>query len=87
MMSTSRTQKSPSTRKLKDELAALSKELGFAEYAPSEASEPEVEDEVADDDNDEDGSGDEDEDVVQAPRKPEDMVRSSPLHQAPLTAD
>ena len=37
--------KKPVDKKLKDELAALSKELGFAEYAPSEASEPEVEEE------------------------------------------
>ncbi|KAG9253587.1 ribosome biogenesis protein MAK21 [Emericellopsis atlantica] len=72
----------PVDKKLKDELAALSKELGFAEYAPSEASEPEVEDEAVDDDGEEDEDsqvsaeedGADDEDVVQAPRKPEDMI-------------
>jgi ribosome biogenesis protein MAK21 len=59
--------KHPIDRGLKAELAKLSKELGFAEYEPSEASEPEAEEEEEEgediDDGDEDGSDFDDEDV------------------------
>lgn len=60
--------KHPIDRSLKAELAKLSKELGFADYQPSEASEAETEEEEEEgdenDDGNEDGSGlgDEDED-------------------------
>lgn len=45
--------KAPVDKKLRDELAALSKQLGFAEMAPQEASEDEAEEEVEDEEDDE----------------------------------
>lgn len=50
-------------KSLKDELAALSKSLGLADYQPSEASEEEVDEAgVSDDDHEEEGDEEEDED-------------------------
>ncbi|KAH7326710.1 CCAAT-box-binding transcription factor [Stachybotrys elegans] len=50
--------KTPVDKKLRDELAAFSKELGFAEHVPSEASEDEKD--GAQDDNEEEDDEDED---------------------------
>lgn len=74
--------KQPVDKRLKEELAALSKELGFADYQPSEASEEEPEPEEADEDEDDDEDEaidedeDEEEDVGEAPRKVEGLVSS-----------
>lgn len=83
--------KKPIDKSLKDELAKFSKELGFADLAPVEASDDEVEeeDEVEDEEVDDDGEeeqeaaeeeedeSDDDESVAPAPRKPGDMVSCS----------
>ncbi|EGX90225.1 CCAAT-box-binding transcription factor [Cordyceps militaris CM01] len=53
--------KTPVDKKLKDDLAALSKELGFSKFTPPEASEDEVEEDAeTEEDDDEDDEDDED---------------------------
>lgn len=80
--------KAPADKRLRDELAALSKELGLAEYQPSEASDDdeaageedeEDEDELDEDDEDEGEEEDGEEDEQEAPRKIGNMVRH-PAH-------
>lgn len=87
--------KKPVDKSLKDELAAFSKQLGFSNYQPSEASEEEQDraekDEEDDDDFEdvEDGEeGDEDEedeDEVEAPRKVGNLVSRLDYQAACLT--
>ncbi|KAJ6781036.1 hypothetical protein PWT90_04776 [Aphanocladium album] len=54
--------KAPVDKKLRDELAALSKELGFAEIAPQEASEDEIEEEVGEEEDDREDDDESEED-------------------------
>lgn len=87
--------KAPLDKKLRDEIAALSKELGLAEHVPSEADEDEDEAEDEDEeDNNEDGQDEddaeessEDDDENPAPRKVGNMVSTSSLFKASLTAN
>lgn len=53
--------KAPVDKKLKDELAALSKELGFSGIIPDDASDEEEEEEVEEEDEDEEEEEDDDE--------------------------
>lgn len=66
--------KAPVDKKLRDELAALSKELGFAEIAPQEASEEEEEEEEEDDEGDNDDEDERGEELVHESRKMGNMV-------------
>lgn len=63
--------KKPADKSLKDELAAFSKQLGLADYAPSEASEEEedVQEEDADDDEEEDEEESEEDEEEDPPLK------------------
>jgi ribosome biogenesis protein MAK21 len=77
--------KAPADKRLKDELAALSKELGLAEYQPSEASDDdeaageEDEDEIEEDEDDDEDEEEQEEDEQEAPRRIGNMVRH-PAH-------
>lgn len=82
--------KAPVDKKLRDELAALSKELGFAEFAPPEASEDEVveeSEEVAEEDEEEDEEDEEVEEKAPVSRKMGNMVRGPQLGEAYLTTN
>ena len=93
------TSKQPVDKGLKAELAALSKELGFAEYQPSEASdddddqdgdagEDDEDDQVEDDeDEDEEDEDAEEEDKHEAPRKIGNMVSILYAFVTPLTTN
>lgn len=70
--------KAPVDKKLRDELAALSKELGFAEFAPQEASEDEAAEENEEVDEEEEEDEDDEEEVEEkgpVSRKMGNMVR------------
>lgn len=93
--------KQPMDKRLKDELVALSKELGFADYQPSEASDDDQDDGAHEDAEEEDVDDDEDEDVNdedegqdeeegnedEAPRKIGDMVSTPHAFTTPLTTN
>lgn len=68
--------KAPVDKKLRAELAALSKELGFAELAPQEASEDEAEDEDDEAEEDEEDENDDDDDEEDDDREDEKIPES-----------
>lgn len=85
-------QKHAVDKSLKDELAALSKSLGFAEYQPSEASDEEEPEEGEDDEDDEGPSEFESEsdnvhEEAVVKKIPGGMVSSFPAFAASLTAN
>lgn len=81
-------------KSLKDELAAFSKQLGFSNYQPSEASDEEAGDaeeqdeedyEDVEDEEEDSEDSDEEEDVADAPRKVGNLVGRSGCRRALLT--